>query len=160
MQELSPLQKLDVVLSFLVSQKSPPIQHLLDIKKAIPNIDENDLLFVLNKLNKEGLIEIEKRQVYHNGRPSEEVFYIATFDGKVNAQQGGYEMAERIKRDREDFILKTTSDQLEQTTLLNRLTWWIAFAAIVAALGAVVAGFSYCLQIWQFFHPAKSAFKI
>ena len=133
MSELSPIQKLDKVLSYLNSQ-SEQWHNVPDVMQNISFITTiSEMFFILIKLEKDGYAISEERteiidRAGNIGKTYTEKFYIINFEGKYLNKTGGYKY--KIKR-------QTTS-----TNLQSIQTWSIA-------VGTALAGIYSLYELWK-----------
>jgi hypothetical protein len=141
--DLSPEQKLDIVLQKVVNASRDDILHSINLTPLVGASGyEKEIFEILLKLQKDGYITSEK--IDGKGK------YASNFDGRLFIDNGGY--TTKALKDANDALLtqmeidrRLTLDVLLATnsTRLNSLTWWLVIGAF-----AVVAW-----QVFLYFYP-------
>lgn len=157
MIDLSPLEKLDLILKEVADNSNPDITLHQIFSKLTDNGQNSAYLggwskveLIVIKLVDDKLIErltISGSHIYQDGNSHSHIYnsYCITFDGEVFHQEGGY--MGRFNRENADKFKNeaTKSFQLEQTLILNKWTKWIFRATLVAAI-------YYLLEISKFLY--------
>ncbi|NNU34649.1 hypothetical protein HK413_12250 [Mucilaginibacter sp. S1162] len=141
--DLSPEQKLNIVLQKVVNASRDDILHSVNLTPLVgADGYEKEIFEILLKLLKDGYVTSTNYSGHGN--------YVSNFDGRLFIDNGGY-VAKALK-DANDALLvqleidrRRTLDVLLATnsTRLNVLTWWLVIGAF-----AVVAW-----QIFLYFYP-------
>ena len=140
MEEKSPIQKLDEVLSFIVNDIVDCL--LTELRDKFKYSDPKEIDEIAKKLEKDGYIY----PVVYEKYPSVGNIpkYVSTFDGRLFSNQGGYS----AQQQQEAFNLKTLENNAFQATnLSNRLLLATWSAAIV---GILVLG--WYMFVWFYPH--------
>ena len=149
-KSLTPLEKLDKVITYLNENLIRPVHTLAEIGEGLKNekaeIENSELLLILNKLKQDKFIEIENREIKYLTAPDTEeiitieLYFSITFEGRLFNQEGGY-TRKKEKEDVEINRLKT----LEQNE--RRQAKGLVFLQIIIAIGTAIASFYYILEI-------------
>ncbi|UAY53425.1 hypothetical protein [Ferruginibacter albus] len=138
MENLSPLEKLDIVLSFMtdkVIKRSGHASelHKLFLEKTKYNIELYSFTKILDKLVADKHLDVQNVKEYENVHLN---YYKSNFDGEVFTQQGGYVLQDKKNR-----------TSIARTNLLNH----------VVAAGALIAGLYYGMKgiIWLYHEILK-----
>jgi len=168
--QASPTEKLDLVLNqihrfepeAIHSKLGDLITHISTIKGKTThedlgknivliknNITNTELIKILQRLVNDGYIEKVKSP---DSLKEINSFYITTFDGVLFLDHpGGYVKQAALYASENIRIDKLESDQRESQKNLVRLTSWIAWGTV----GAAVIGLALLAwQIYVFYHPA------
>lgn len=141
--DLSPEQKLDVVLKTLLSLSE---EHTVRYKEVVVNVNahgcDKEIFEILLKLLKDGYIATTSTTGHGQ--------YYSNFDGRLFIQNGGY-TAKALKDANDALLAQTEIDRrltldvllAKNSTRLNVLTWWLVIGAF-----AVVAW-----QVFLYFYP-------
>lgn len=157
----SPIEHLDIVLTYLAKQHPPRFEDVFDIKSGLESaLDNNQLMIVLNKLIKDGHVEYKEHEDNNSiiaafqGHPEIVRTFIISFEGLVFIQQiGGYARQIEASRATAARIDKIEANQRETARNMEKLNRWIAFGTVAAA------AIGLALLIWQvysYYHPAPS----
>lgn len=137
---MSPLEKLDIVLLCLEKHHSERHHNFISIAGILqeehPEIDFGEIQSALNKLVKDGYVEI--REV---GRESiTDIYYMITFEGRIWKEQGGYQ-CEKKENDRINALADAQQEASVRMVLLTR----------IVAIGTSVAAIYYLLEVVKYF---------
>ena len=150
---LSPIQKIDEVLSYLNKQKYPPVKTIGEITNDLSDTiksDQSELLLILEKLKKDGNVNTEERNIHVINDSVDtfykETLYIITYEGKLLCDQNGYSQ-KVINQNAEN--IRVAALEKSQKMYANRMI----YLTIAIAFSTVVAAVYYSIEIWKYYHP-------
>lgn len=148
-EKLIHLEKLDTVLKSLEKHHSERhhdfIAVLEDLEKDKTNIDFGELTYILNKLHKDGLIDIKKVPIKGNAEPTD--YYYINFEGRLLNELDGYSnkfLQEKRQQEYTDQLAKSTLATNKSVALTNKIQIVALILTIaIAAIGAIFQGLDY-----------------
>jgi len=160
-KELTPIEKLDLILGLLSSSTKYQISDNVPIAK----LDENEILefikndtgnpiiltshelsLILEKLVKDEFVKKEK--IFRNTDPTYYYYYVS-FEGAVFNERGGYKQDIINHHSEKNRVETLASYQHEQADTLNTLTRRILYVTVIAALYYLI---EICKWLWKLFH--------
>ena len=133
---LTPIEKIDSVLNFMLSANNPPFitfSEILDSMQLQFKCEQKELAEILHTLEKDGHIFSEESNKIRE--------YKSTFYGRMFALKGGYHGA--ISRQNDGNI---RADKIERAQRDFRRTQNVLL--ILVALGTLIAALYYCVDLY------------
>jgi DNA-binding PadR family transcriptional regulator len=145
-ETLTPTQKLDAVLEYMVQVSRPPYRFITEILDEFKNggwsLDDNgysdELYRILQKLTNDGYVFTEQREYKPSGLVN---VYFVTFEGKLFLQSGGYD-------GQREEVLRQKIIQNSENAIARRNSNLAAYGAIGAAVGALGVLLFEVIKFW------------
>lgn len=148
---------LDELLKYLVETEHNQFAYIRndvnDKSDFLKNIDNRTLHSALLKLVKDGYVnqESEKTTDQIFNTPRTDHYYRISFEGLVFIKNGGYENHYAKIQMKENELSDLKSQQSRHSTALVRLNRWLVILTWVIAIGTLVAGIYYLIEILKSF---------
>jgi len=154
MENLTAIQKLDLLLEYFIKMDTPPFKTDDEIFNELKPESTKEMFEIMHKLEREGYISTSILSI----KGQDETVYGSTFDGRLFYLAGGYNaksLADAADAEQQRLEINrlrsvdASNDQNQKTLnkLTNRLSWatWFAFGAAMALL---------IWSIYSYYHPA------
>ncbi|SDP94600.1 hypothetical protein SAMN05428975_3957 [Mucilaginibacter sp. OK268] len=126
MLELSPLNKLDIVLAYIINKNDNKIFYS-DVLSEFKQFPKKELTEVILKLEKDGFVLV--KETTYNTQPVDCVY--STFEGRLFYNNGGYKKQMEI----DELNFKTSQTSASQaSTYANQILFATRLAAFVGLL--------------------------